>query len=179
MCKKLFGTVSVFLIFSILLGFAFLVKNNIEPSPESMVWGGIGHAKILDGDTILFKGERLRLIYIDACEMGQPMFGGSGQVDCGLFAKTALLEIVGATELQCQWSKRDHYDRPLANCKTKFNNVDLALSLVQGGAVPLSTFNRKAIPSELLLAEIEACHSKTGIWAFQFDDPNIYRKRSK
>ncbi len=178
MLQKALGVMFAILILLVLLGFGFIVQSKLQPAPESMTWGGLSRAEIIDGDTIIFNGERLRLLHIDACEIGQQMLKGSERLDCGIFAKRALMKIVGDNLVQCSWTERDIYDRPLSTCTTRFNNTDLALSLVELGAVPLSNYERDKIPTKLLLAEIEARRSKVGIWAYKFEDPYIYRKQT-
>ncbi len=52
-----------------------------------------GRPKIIDGDTIELQGQAIRLYGIDAPELGQACTIKERTYDCGLVARTALLDL--------------------------------------------------------------------------------------
>lgn len=50
-----------------------------------------GASVVLDGDTLRVDGTKIRLMWVDACEMGQPTTAGNTKFDCGQWAKDKLI----------------------------------------------------------------------------------------
>lgn len=73
----------------------------------------IGHPEIVDGDTIVIDGQRVRLLGMDTPEYDQ---------EYGRDATEALTTLVAGRELRCEWSERDQYDRLLAWCYPPTNS---------------------------------------------------------
>ena len=69
--------------------------------------GGIAHAEqggrlaILDGDTIELDGRVINLTGIDAPEFGQLCRRGGVEVDCGMIARTQLLDLTAGSGVSC------------------------------------------------------------------------------
>ena len=61
-----------------------------------------GPATVLDGDTIEVDGRMIRLEGIDAPELGQTCVRFDKEVDCGVIARAALLDLVTAVEVVCE-----------------------------------------------------------------------------
>lgn len=77
----------------IILGvMAFTLRWPFE-RPQSTI---TGRARIVDCDTIDIRGERIRILDIDAPERDQPCTRGDGvAVHCGHLASGALLQLIG------------------------------------------------------------------------------------
>ena len=61
-----------------------------------------GMPKIIDGDTIEVQGQAIRLYGIDAPELGQACTIEERTYDCGLVARTALLDLTAGVAVTCQ-----------------------------------------------------------------------------
>ena len=61
-----------------------------------------GTPEVRDGDTIVLQGRRLRLDGIDAPELGQSCRIKSRLYDCGMVARTALLDLTAGAEVVCR-----------------------------------------------------------------------------
>ena len=133
-----------------------------------------GQASVQDGDSLRMNGERLRLVQIDACELGQPATRGGRRFDCGAWARDALQEIVGSRRLRCEAEGRDQYRRVLAECFTA-DGASVNLAAVRSGAV--FVYDRRRAPRRFLEAEDEARDRGAGVWGFVVDRPFDYRRR--
>ena len=61
-----------------------------------------GMPKIIDGDTIEVQGQAIRLYGIDAPELGQACTIEERAYDCGLVARTALLDLTAGVAVTCR-----------------------------------------------------------------------------
>ncbi len=61
-----------------------------------------GRPKIIDGDTIEVQGQAIRLYGIDAPELGQACTIKERTYDCGMVARTALLDLTAGVAVTCQ-----------------------------------------------------------------------------
>lgn len=104
-----------------------------------------GKPRVLDGDTIEIRGERIRLFGIDTPELGQPWWNKDGQEqDAGLSAREALVALIEGRRLSVKVLREDKYQRSLAIVKV--DGRDVARSLVSRGwafASPGSTRYRR------------------------------------
>ena len=57
--------------------------------------------KIIDGDTIILNGEKIRFSGIDTPELKQTCLQGDQEVGCGMTAKKLLTEKVGNATIEC------------------------------------------------------------------------------
>lgn len=136
-----------------------------------------GVARVVDGDTLHVAGERIRLIGLDACEMGQPATFANHQMNCGAWAKEQMQLLIGATgQVRCESDGRDRYDRPLGVCFAGQRNLNLAM--LRGGYAFLYGGNRQ--PADYRAAEQEARDAKRGLWIFtNVSDPYDYRNQQR
>lgn len=128
----------------------------------------VGTARVIDGDSLVVAGQRVRLAGIDAPELHQMC----GEVRCGLFARQALLEAVGASVVRCAVTARDRYGRALATCSTP-DTPDLGARMVGlGAAIAYRRYSlRYADHEEAAKAE------HLGIWRTSgFISPEDWRK---
>ncbi|MEZ5933975.1 MAG: thermonuclease family protein [Alphaproteobacteria bacterium] len=91
-----------------------------------------GRPRVVDGDTIELRGERIRLFGIDAPELGQPWWDQDGrEQDAGQSAMDALAILVEGRRLAVKVLREDKYQRSIAIVKV--DGSDIARSLVSQG----------------------------------------------
>ncbi len=61
-----------------------------------------GRPKIVDGDTLELQGQAIRLYGIDAPELGQACTIKERTYDCGMVARTALLDLTAGVAVTCK-----------------------------------------------------------------------------
>ena len=87
--------------------------------------------KIVDGDTIVLNGEKIRFSGIDTPELKQTCMKGDQKVFCGKLAKMLLVKKIGNKTPECIREGRDVYKRTLAECF--INGESLSAFLVRSG----------------------------------------------
>ncbi len=104
-----------------------------------------GQPRVIDGDTLDIRGERIRLFGIDTPELGQPWWDKDGnEHDAGVSARDALASLIDGKRLSVKVLREDKYRRSLAIVKV--DGRDIARSLVRRGwafASPGSTRYRR------------------------------------
>ncbi len=133
-----------------------------------------GRYAIVDGDSLEYKKQRIRLKGIDAPELNQTCSDRSGaEYKCGREAKQALQDLIGSGEISCAGITTDRYQRKLAYCAR--DDLDINKEMVrQGWAV---AYERHV--SSYLFAQAEAKKARRGLWAGTFEAPEDYRKRHR
>ncbi|MEO3387424.1 thermonuclease family protein [Mesorhizobium sp. CAU 1741] len=126
-----------------------------------------GAASVVDGDTILLLGTRVRLSEIDAPEIAQTCMDPSGLAyACGERARSALIELIGGRQVTCAGRGLDRYGRLLGRCSA--GATDLNRAMVEAGwAVAYGDFND---------AQAVARQESRGLWAGIFDQPQEWRR---
>jgi endonuclease YncB( thermonuclease family) len=125
-----------------------------------------GRPVIIDGDSLVLAGARMRLKGIDAPEIGQVCNGKDGAFECGLEARAFLRKLVGAGQVSCEGWQYDKYQRLLAECKAGLKSLNREM-VSAGWAVGYGGY-----PAE----EAAARNAKSGLWAGAFDRPQDWRK---
>jgi endonuclease YncB( thermonuclease family) len=124
-----------------------------------------GEAVINDGDTITLKGERIRLVGIDAPEYNQTCMKHGASYPCGRLSREALARLAKSSAVVCSGWERDRYRRLLAVCKA--GGIDLNRRQVEHGwAVAWGDYTD---------AETLAREKQVGIWAGEFERPRDWR----
>lgn len=147
---------------SLLLGLAAVA--GLREAPTERVTGTV---RVVDGDTLVQDGRRIRLRDMDAPELDQTCRGADGApYRCGELARAALRQLVEAGPVTCDVTGQDRYGRALARCAV--GAVDLGRDLVlRGLAVSYGGYR----------AEERAARSRSlGVWAGPFDPPVAWRK---
>lgn len=123
--------------------------------------------RVVDGDTLVLSGQRLRLAGIDAPELAQDCGRPDGsRWPCGRDAAQGLRRMVGGQSLACGFQSRDQYRRPLVTCRMR-DGADPGRLLVGAGL---------AVASGLYRAdEAEARRQKLGVWQGEFENPAAFR----
>ena len=126
--------------------------------------------KIVDGDTIVLNGEKIRFSGIDTPELKQTCMKGEQKVFCGMFAKMLLIKKIGNKTPQCISEGKDAYKRTLAECF--INGESLSVFLVRSGyAFAYRKYSDKFIKDEEFAKE-----NKLGMWSMKFQYPWNFRK---
>ena len=127
--------------------------------------------KIVDGDTIVLNGEKIRFSGIDTPELKQTSLHNNEIVDCGMSAKILLIKKIGNKTPECISEGKDVYNRTLAECF--INGKSLSKFLVRSGyAFAYRKYSKKFIDDEDF-----AKANKNGMWAMKFKYPWDFRSR--
>ena len=126
--------------------------------------------KIVDGDTIVLNGEKIRFSGIDTPELKQTCMNGDQKVFCGKLAKMLLVKKIGNKTPECIREGRDVYKRTLAECF--INGESLSAFLVRSGyAFAYLKYSDKFIKDEEFVKK-----NKLGMWSMKFEYPWDFRK---
>ena len=128
--------------------------------------------KIVDGDTIVLNGEKIRFSGIDTPELKQTCLQGDQEVGCGMSAKILLVEKIGNATVECISEGKDTYKRTLAECFVK--GESLSKFLVRSGYA----FAYRKYSTKFIKDEEFAKANKLGMWAMTFQYPWDFRKAS-
>ena len=139
----------------------------------SLLWIDASSAnslKIVDGDTIVLNGEKIRFEGIDTPELKQTCLKDNEEVNCGMRAKMLLIKKIGNNIPMCIGKKKDFYKRTLAECFV--NGESLSKFLVRRGyAFAYRKYSKKFIKDENF-----AKSNKLGMWSMTFQYPWDFRK---
>ena len=126
--------------------------------------------RVVDGDTIVFNGEKIRFSGIDTPELKQTCINGDENVFCGKFAKMLLVKKIGNQMPECIREGKDVYKRTLAECF--INGESLSVFLVRSGyAFAYRKYSNKFIKDEEFAKE-----NILGMWSMKFEYPWDFRK---
>ena len=126
--------------------------------------------KIVDGDTIVLNGEKIRFSGIDTPELKQTCMQGDQEVACGMSAKLLLVKKIGNKTPKCINEGKDYFKRTLAECFV--NGESLSSFLVRSGyAFAFRKYSKKFVEDEEFAKE-----NKLGLWSMTFQYPWDYRK---
>ena len=125
-----------------------------------------GRPVIIDGDSLVLAGVRIRLKGIDAPELGQVCSGPKGAFECGREARAFMRKLVGASQISCEGWQYDKYQRLLAECKAGLKSLNREMAM-SGWAVSYGGY---------AVEEAAARKAKSGLWAGTFDRPQDWRK---
>ena len=128
--------------------------------------------RVVDGDTIVLNGEKIRFSGIDTPELKQTCLKGDQKVSCGMTAKNLLVEKIGNATLECISEGKDAYKRTLAECFV--NGQSLSKFLVRSGYA----FAYRKYSTKFIKDEEFAKANKLGMWAMTFQYPWDFRKAS-
>ena len=126
--------------------------------------------KVIDGDTIVLNGEKIRFSGIDTPELKQTCLQNDVEVDCGISAKILLVKKIGNNTPQCIREVKDIYKRTLAECFV--NGESLSSFLVRSGYA----FAYRKYSTKFIKDEEFAKINKLGMWSMTFQYPWDFRK---
>jgi endonuclease YncB( thermonuclease family) len=132
-----------------------------------------GAARIVDGDTLEIKDQKIRLWGIDAPEPAQRCTEGGAPYPCGLDASRALAKQLGRKPVSCTRRDTDRYGRMVAVCSVE--GMDISKWMVtEGQAIAFRKYSL-----DYVAEEGRAKAAKIGIWASEFQDPSAFRRQSR
>ena len=140
-----------------------------------MMFFGVSFAdvlKVVDGDTIVLNGEKIRFSGIDTPELKQKCIKNDQKVFCGVLAKKFLLEKIGNKTPKCIREGKDIYKRTLAECF--INEESLSVFLVRNGYA----FAYRKYSDKFIKEEEFAKKNKNGLWSMKFEYPWDFRKKN-
>ena len=126
--------------------------------------------RVVDGDTIVLNGEKIRFSGIDTPELKQTCMNGDEKVFCGKTAKMLLIKKIGDETPECFSEGKDAYKRTLAECFIKGESLS-AFLVRTGYAFAYLKYSDKFIKDEEFAKE-----NKLGMWAMTFQYPWDFRK---
>ena len=125
--------------------------------------------RVVDGDTIVLNGEKIRFSGIDTPELKQTCMNGDEKVFCGKSAKMLLIKKIGNETPECISEGKDAYKRTLAECFV--NGDSLSAYLVRSGyAFAYRKYSKKFIKDEEF-----AKKNNAGMWSMEFEFPWDFR----
>ena len=132
-----------------------------------------GKAKVIDGDTIHIYKNKIRLHAIDAPETNQTCNKNNKVWNCGIESTKFLKKLIGKNNIECITTGKDQYNRFIGVCFK--NNLDLNSEMViNGWAIAYRYYSKDYIKEEE-----EAKQQKKGIWSGEFEEPYLFRKKTK
>jgi len=153
------------IIFSIFFYFTLFQKNIFAKEIY-------GNPRIIDGDSLEIKNEKIRFLGIDAFEKKQECIRKDGtKYKCGEAAISNLLMIISGQPVRCVTKKKDRYKRWLATCYIGMLDINENMVLY-GNAFSYMSKKYKT-------AENEAKKVSAGAWAGEFIFPWEWRKIKK
>ena len=133
-----------------------------------------GVAHVVDGDTVIVSGEKIRLNGVDAPETDQLCLNSDGKAwTCGVEARDRLSAGTKGRLWSCLTSGRDKYERWLADCTV--DGVDVSSWMVLNGwALSFTRYSHRYDRDEVL-----ARAAQKGVWAGAFIAPWDWRSRNR
>jgi endonuclease YncB( thermonuclease family) len=132
-----------------------------------------GEAEVVDGNTLLVGGQRVRLYGIDAPELDQTCDWPEKQIMCGEIAKSAVLDLVAGVErVSCKTRGRYYGGRWIAVCYA--DGSDIGRNMVRAG---WALANRHQ-SLDYVRTEHKAKNAKRGLWKGEFDSPRVWRRQN-
>lgn len=146
--------------------FVFAIVARFRRRPDYLT----GYALVLDGDTIVVAGERVRLHGIDAPELDQTFWYRGQTLPCGAMSLAALGALTAGVKLRCEIIERDRHGRLVAKCFSP-NGVDINRRMVfVGWAVAYRQYSLDYVD-----AEDAARNAERGLWSGSFLIPWKWR----
>lgn len=132
-----------------------------------------GQARVVDGDSLVVAGERVRLFGIDAPELKQRCDVSGRNWACGAWSKDSLSKIIGQGVLRCEALDRDRYGRTVARCDV--SGRDVGAEMVRAGAA--TAYLRYS--TDYARDEAQAKREARGLWSGAVTAPSAFRKVAK
>ena len=128
-----------------------------------------GKTYVVDGDSLVINEQKLRLVGIDAPELGQTCTKQGREWPCGRQSRQALRQLVKQGGVVCTSEGLDKYDRWLVVCRNKAGSMNAEM-VKQGWAVAYGRYSS---------LEKVSRSNRVGIWAGEFDQPRDWREAQR
>ena len=133
----------------------------------------LGKARIIDGDTIHIKSNKIRLHGIDAPESKQTCKIDNQDWYCGKQSTKELKNLINNQKVECNVNDVDRYNRYVAICFV--NEININQWMVKNGWAIAYRYYSK----DYIIEEKYANDNKLGIWNSEFIEPYAYRRQNK
>lgn len=161
--KHIAVTIRDLLLTAVILLLLGLVVTRLDTAGREMVSGPV---KVIDGDTLVLDGKRIRLVGIDAPELRQVCQRDNQPWPCGKGAKDHLVTLIGNAKTTCEAGGSDRYGRLLAVCSAGGRDLNAAM-VGAGYAIAFGDYEAE---------ERAARENQLGIWSGTFDPPRTWRQ---
>lgn len=108
---------------------AILLAAAGSAAAEPTTWSGT--ARVIDGDTISVRRQRIRIAAIDACELKQTGIQNGKVWPCGAVARSYLRKMIDGKHVRCEIIDKDQYRRLVGQCFIA--DTDIGLAMVNAG----------------------------------------------
>ena len=132
-----------------------------------------GKPRIIDGDTIHIKSNKIRLHGIDAPETKQTCKIDNEDWYCGKQSTKELKNLINNQKVECVTNDVDRYNRYIAVCFV--NEININQWMVKNGWAIAYRYYSK----DYVVEEKYASDNKLGIWKSEFIEPYAYRRQNK
>ena len=147
-------------------------------------WEPLGaNFHVVDGDSLKSGELRIRLAGIDAPETEQTCLKDGRAVSCGVFARQHLAKLLAQQDIICSNEGNDKHGRQLSICKIKGASEGTSEALVVAGLQ--ASINAQMVHDgwavaygDYIALELLAAIAKRGLWAFEFDEPEQWRREN-
>jgi len=143
-------------------------------TPVASAGGEIrGTPEVIDGDTLVLQGRRLRLRGVDAPDLQQRCWLKARLYDCGGIARAALLDLTAGSEVVCQSLAPGPDETTVARCTA--GGYDLS----EGMAYTGWAITRDTATTRYRIVEAGARDAGRGLWRGRFVAPWDWRNGSR
>ena len=144
--------------------------GNVAAANTSRTTVLTGRVRVVDGDSLVMRGIRIRLIGLDAPELSQSCRNSNRAYACGRKSKQFLQSMIAGRQVRCQSEAKDRYQRLLARCHV--NGRDINATMVSAGWAIGYYGGHK-------IEENRARIARRGLWQGDFEPPHKYRWRKR
>lgn len=131
-----------------------------------------GASRIIDGDSLEVAGRKIDLLGVDAPELGQSCHWPRKVIDCGLIAKSALMDLTAGVSVVCDLEAAQGGGNALGVCRAA--GYDLSEGMAHTGwAVALDE-----APQRYKTAMAGARKAERALWRGEFELPWIWRAQA-
>ena len=145
----------------------FLLSLAAAPAQPADVGG---QARVIDGKTLEVDGRRFSLFGIDAPDLGQTCPWPNKVIPCGRIARTAMMDLVAQTRVNCTPLDGKRRGIRLARCFA--GGFDIAGNMVPTGWALAYRPESAAYAA----TESKAKKARRGLWKGQFTPPWVWRQ---
>lgn len=132
-----------------------------------------GMPEVVDGDTIVLQDSTVRLYGIDAPELGQTCWIGDQDYDCGMVARTALMDLTAGTPVVCRILDREARDEEADGQPGRCFAGGYDLS--EGMAYTGWALAERRLSDRYVVYEERAKANRRGLWKGRFVAPWDWR----